>query len=776
MKPAMLLVFSIATACAVDPANPGHSAHGESFDEGPRRFAVLMGGTGNVHFPVTTSSAEAQRFFDQGIGQLHGFWYFEAERSFRQVLHLDPDCIMAYWGMAMANVENEPRARKLIGKAAAGIGKASEKEKLWIRSLEKFHGEKKDDGARKAAAQQLVRDWEEIAAKYPDDVEARALVVYQVWRNSYRQGMEIGSHLSVDALADLVLQKNRMHPVHHYVIHLWDKESPERALRSAALCGPAAANIAHMWHMSGHIYSDLHRYEDAVWQQDAAARVDHRMMMSRGIMPDQIHNYAHNSEWMCRNMNHVGRVREAVAVAKNMIEEPRIPRSGKVSDNPDQKWEAAGSACSLGRQRLVETLQRWELWDEVLQLMQTPYLEPGIDFEEQIQRAHLAALASFGKGEAAKAREAKAELENRVATLKRERQTKAEKAEAESREKNRNPDEVNKAMAEAMLPFTKQVQRLTNLLDEVTLRDHLEAGRREEALALRPKLREVPQERLAVMDFQMGKTGDAINSVRELAEKSPNQVHPQALLVDLLRQAGRMDEAKTEFQKLRSIAGSCDLDLPVLRRIAPVAQACECQGDWRLPSAPAKDLGERPPLDSLGPQFWQPRTAPEWRLADGDGKLLGSADFSGRPHVLIFFLGKGCAHCVQQLQAFEPKAAAFTEAGLPIVTVSTDSSAGVAETLKLAKQEGGFPFPILSDEKLDAFRTFDAFDDFEEKPLHGTFLIDGSGRIRWQHISYEPFMLPDFLLEEARRLLRMKPGGGDMAGSGNHAAATPAAR
>ncbi|MED6326692.1 MAG: hypothetical protein VYE14_04955, partial [Verrucomicrobiota bacterium] len=80
----------------------GHSFHGEAFNEGPRQSAYLMKGMGRVRFPVTTDSQEAQLFFTQGVAQLHGFWYFEAERSFRQAAMLDPDCAMAYWGMAVA--------------------------------------------------------------------------------------------------------------------------------------------------------------------------------------------------------------------------------------------------------------------------------------------------------------------------------------------------------------------------------------------------------------------------------------------------------------------------------------------------------------------------------------------------------------------------------------------------------------------------------------------------------------------------------------------------
>ena len=97
-----------AAPSALKPANvvdPGHSSHGEAFNEGPRRAAYLMGTTGNVSFAITSKHAQSQAFFNQGLGQLHGFWYFEAERSFRQICALDHSCAMAYWGMALANVK-----------------------------------------------------------------------------------------------------------------------------------------------------------------------------------------------------------------------------------------------------------------------------------------------------------------------------------------------------------------------------------------------------------------------------------------------------------------------------------------------------------------------------------------------------------------------------------------------------------------------------------------------------------------------------------------------
>jgi hypothetical protein len=74
-----------ATATPAGPL-PGHSYHGEVFNEGPRQKAYLMSGMPKIVFPVTTKSPEAQQFIEQGIGQVHGFWYYEPSgRSGRRI-------------------------------------------------------------------------------------------------------------------------------------------------------------------------------------------------------------------------------------------------------------------------------------------------------------------------------------------------------------------------------------------------------------------------------------------------------------------------------------------------------------------------------------------------------------------------------------------------------------------------------------------------------------------------------------------------------------------
>ena len=201
------------------------------------------------------------------------------------------------------------------------------------------------------------------------------------------------------------------------------------------------------------------------------------------------------------------------------------------------------------------------------------------------------------------------------------------------------------------------------------------------------------------------------------------------------------------------VAGSADVNLPVLQRLTPLAQHLQWPADWRTPAPQATDVGQRPALDSLGPFRWQPMPAPDWTLADSTGKQVSLKQYRGKPVVVLFYLGYGCVHCLEQLNAFGPATKDFTDAGISLVAISTDSAEGLKKTFAKSKSEDGFPFPLLSDEPLAAFKNFRAFDDFENMPLHGTFLIDGQGLVRWQDISFEPFTDTKFLLAESKRLL-----------------------
>src|SRR5262249_4062266 len=150
-------VLALAAALFLPLQEPDHCA--VPSDGRPSLPAKLMDGMGKSDFPITTTSREAQDFFNQGISQLYAFWFVEAERSFMQAAAIDPSAGMAYWGIAMTapgdfkpayqNMLNpnrrvplmpspgsgDFRAREAIGKARELGPKLTEREGLYIEAI-----------------------------------------------------------------------------------------------------------------------------------------------------------------------------------------------------------------------------------------------------------------------------------------------------------------------------------------------------------------------------------------------------------------------------------------------------------------------------------------------------------------------------------------------------------------------------------------------------------------------------------------------------------------
>jgi peroxiredoxin len=824
--------------------------HGEAFNAGPRQAAYLLGGTGKVKFPITAKSPFAQRFFDQGLGQLHGFWYWEAERSFRQVAALDPDCAMAYWGMAMANTNNSDRAVKFIREAKKRDANITPREGRYIAALSDYYEDwdkakaietgKKDepqppqsngaekpaessaneeesknkesadaktsadtpaaesdqsksakgrgrraaaDDPKKAAEKKRKQEYLDklaaITTNFPDDLEAKALLAYYRW--NWRDDVPIKDREEVEALLKQVFDAEPLHPAHHYRIHLWDDPEPKRALASAALGGPAAPSIAHMWHMPGHIYSKLHRYADAVYQQEASARVDHLYMMRDRVMPYQIHNYAHNNEWLARNLVYVGRAREAVEVAKNLIEAPRHPKL----NSPKERTSAAGH----GRQRLFDTLVLYELWHDYIQLAHTVYLDPQDAGADEVRHLRWLAAAHLSIGNRVQGGEQLDLLVKLQNKLKTEQDEAAQAAEDKAREEKKTDADLEKAREEARKRFDSRLQSIEKALAHLEGLGAAAKGDHAAAVKLFEKAGDLSKPHLARAYLRAGEMEKAEKLAREAVEGGKNQVYPLASLVEILYELQKYDDARAAFDELRKLAGTSELRAPIFDRLAAIAREFKYPYRWQIAPSPAPDVGARPDLGRLGPFRWQPMPAVPWTLHNSDGQPVSLHEFSGKPVVVVFYLGYGCLHCAEQLQAFVPLADDYQQAGIQLVAISTDSVADLKKAIDgqgtgVTRQEttspmsqvpgltsdgadtstsanektddmASFPFTLVSNSDLRAFRAYRCFDDFEGRPLHGTFLIDKDGLIRWQEIGADPFKDAEFLLQEAKRLIAL---------------------
>src|SRR5437899_9829472 len=101
----------------------------------------LRHGVGTVNEPVSTSSRDAQAFYNQGVAYLHSYVWLEASRSFHQALRLDPDIAMAYVGLSRVStgLEDAPAALAAIQKAQAladaGHANDWEKRRIAIRAM-----------------------------------------------------------------------------------------------------------------------------------------------------------------------------------------------------------------------------------------------------------------------------------------------------------------------------------------------------------------------------------------------------------------------------------------------------------------------------------------------------------------------------------------------------------------------------------------------------------------------------------------------------------------
>ena len=136
MKPFAAVLFFALVSCAPKPAPPVPQG---------KAIAPELKGMGEMTFQATAQHPDAQKFVRQGLALVYGFNHDEAARAFREAARLDPNCAMAYWGLALAlapNIndsipapEREQEAFEAITKARSLAAQAPESERAYIDAL-----------------------------------------------------------------------------------------------------------------------------------------------------------------------------------------------------------------------------------------------------------------------------------------------------------------------------------------------------------------------------------------------------------------------------------------------------------------------------------------------------------------------------------------------------------------------------------------------------------------------------------------------------------------
>jgi tetratricopeptide (TPR) repeat protein len=337
----------------------------------------LMGGLGDVHHPVSTTNAEAQRLFDQGLALVYGFNHDEAVRSFKRAAELDPSLAMAHWGVALAlgpNInmpvdgEHEKAAYEAIQRARSLMSKVSEAERAYIEALTKRYSNDPKPNLKKLDVD-YKNAMAEVARRFPDDLDgatlyAESMMDLRPWQFWSPDGKPAEGTLELVAVLESVLRRNPDHiGANHYYIHAVEASlHPEWALPSAQRLKVLAPAAGHLVHMPAHIDIRSGNYDAAARANAYAAEADREYFKAtgeQGMYPMMY--YSHNLHFLAVANAMQGRYQDSKRAAEQLTAHlsPNLKMSGPM---------LAALLPLLDAFLPTETLinVRFRRWDEIL--------------------------------------------------------------------------------------------------------------------------------------------------------------------------------------------------------------------------------------------------------------------------------------------------------------------------------------------------------------------------------------------------------------------------
>jgi tetratricopeptide (TPR) repeat protein len=261
---------------------------------------------GTLHVPISTASAKAQAYFDQGMRLTFSFNHAEAARAFRAAQQFDPGCAMCYWGEALVlgpNI-NAPMFPTAVAPAAAAAAnalthsqRATPAEQALIRAVTRRYDPARPDAAPPANRAPLDKAYADAMADaaraFPNNdtiqvLFAESLMDLSPWDYWEAAGTRPKNRTAemVDAL-ERVLERNPTHPgAAHYYIHAMEASShPEKALPYAGALARQIPGAGHIVHMPSHIYYRVGMYKDALQSNLDAIAADERYFLRSNSDP-----------------------------------------------------------------------------------------------------------------------------------------------------------------------------------------------------------------------------------------------------------------------------------------------------------------------------------------------------------------------------------------------------------------------------------------------------------------------------------------------------------
>ncbi|HYF66534.1 MAG TPA: hypothetical protein VD884_00295 [Ohtaekwangia sp.] len=226
---------------------------------------------GDIDFAVLCS-AKSRKTFELGISLLHSFEYEEAEKAFVKTIDLDPDCAMAYWGIAMSNFHSLwlQSGTRYLEKGASVLEVAqalpkSQREQDYIDAIHVFYKDwdSVDHAKRKLLFENKMK---ELHEKYPEDKEAAIFYALALNATADPRDKTYVNQIKAGKILESLSAGQPNHPgIAHYIIHAYDyPELAERALSTARRYAEIAPASAHAQHMPSHIFTRLGLWEESI--------------------------------------------------------------------------------------------------------------------------------------------------------------------------------------------------------------------------------------------------------------------------------------------------------------------------------------------------------------------------------------------------------------------------------------------------------------------------------------------------------------------------------
>ena len=337
---------------------------------------MLFDGLGVAHRAITTSSPEAQAYFDQGIRLIWAFNHDEATRSFAKATELDPHCASCFWGVALTvgpnynlpflSAERARVAFQALQLAENNALPASAVEQALISALGKRYPNDRalDPQSTIPVLSAYAAAMRTVADRFPQDLDvqtwyAESLMNLNAWKLWQADGTPAPGTEQIVTILQTVLARNPEHiGANHYLVHAVEASPhPEIGLSAAGQLQRLAPAAGHLVHMPAHIYQRLGRYEDAAQANRNGAREDAAYTTrTRPLDYYPVMYSAHNYQFLAYSTAMEGRKAETIAAVDGSR---RVASDETLLEMPGMDWYVAESYA--GR-------VRFGLWNEMLSL------------------------------------------------------------------------------------------------------------------------------------------------------------------------------------------------------------------------------------------------------------------------------------------------------------------------------------------------------------------------------------------------------------------------